>query len=812
MLPTSRREGAGSVAPRADKLPNRRGCLLMLLLAGAPYPDAFAQTTPRTDPMPHAAPEREPEGLLLLDVTLNGTPMGVHTFKASDGHVLMPTDTAQRLRIRTESQTDIDLAAIASLNFEIDRRLGTIRIDAPVSLLAPQTLTPDIGSPALVLSPETRGAFVGYDLNTRRNFNVGDPHADYGGFASLHAFAPDLAANSGWSYDSARMGDATRGPVRLDSNLTWRPAAWETAMGLGDAISVASAAARPYRFTGAFIGTDHSAEPGWSPVPLASVSGSAQPASAIDLYINGLHSAQIPTAGGPFNLLLPPGVYSPGTRLVVTDITGRVVEIPFNVPRFNLDIIQRGMTLWAAGVGMPRFNWGSESNAYLPRPYAYGNLRYGITDQSTATGHVEGGPGVAELEAELRSLITPSFGLRGSIAGSSTSDGFGGFTTAGALAVLPHGLSADVSYARSTSRFNDAVSWSGQVFDRGRGLNPTFNLPIASSVSGQISWNPVDWLMIASSSERITYRGLPAVTLASLIANASLGATTTAYVSVLRDVHGAQGTAVMLGVAFMIGRTTNGSVSAGRQDGKFAGEVMLTRPLGLDRGDYGWQVSANQSAIGTYENAEAETRTGYGIPAVGYTDIAGHSQVYLRATGSLGVAAWHPFASDPIQSGVIIADVGQPGIPVLLNGFDSAITGFDGRAAVPVSVGGTPQRVEIADEKLALTAIAEKTRVTVTTRDGSGTVAQFSVRSSENGAIVLLRVDGKAPAAGSAVISQGVEIPIDKQGRAWVPQIGSDGKLTVEMPDGRKCTVATGFNGHGGPGRTIGPFDCRSPQ
>jgi outer membrane usher protein len=172
----------------------------------------------------------------------------------------------------------------------------------------------------------------------------------------------------------------------------------------------------------------------------------------------------------------------------------------------------------------------------------------------------------------------------------------------------------------------------------------------------------------------------------------------------------------------------------------------------------------------------------------------------------------HPFVGDPIDSGLIVADVGQPGVGVTLNGYDKARTGFDGKVMVPVSVPGTPQRVEINDADLPLSDIAGRTRELVSVRDGSGSVAHFAMRSSASGAIVWLLIDGKPPPIGTSVVDGDDEIPINKQGRAWVTALEKNASLTLLMPDGRRCSVATNFDGHGGPGRIIGPFDCRNPQ
>lgn len=97
--------------------------------------------------------------------------------------------------------------------------------------------------------------------------------------------------------------------------------------------------------------------------------------------------------------------------------------------------------------------------------------------------------------------------------------------------------------------------------------------------------------------------------------------------------------------------------------------------------------------------------------------------------------------------------LGKPNVPVLLNGYETTRSRRDGLAAIAVEVAGTPQSIEIDDSNLPLSAIAGHTHRIVTIRAGGGSVANFDIESSESGAIVLLRVNGNLPSAGTEVIT-----------------------------------------------------------
>ena len=202
-------------------------------------------------------------------------------------------------------------------------------------------------------------------------------------------------------------------------------------------------------------------------------------------------------------------------------------------------------------------------------------------------------------------------------------------------------------------------------------------------------------------------------------------------------------------------------------------------------------------------------RTGYGIGPVGARRSSGQMQAYAQARGSAWIAGWHPFAGDPARGGLIVVDTGQAGVPVLLNGRETGRTAFDGKIAVQVDVAGTPQRVEIGDHDLPLSTIAQSTRSLMTIRQGSGSAVRLSVASGAAGAIVWVRVGGQPPLLGTVIQQDGEQIPVGKKGRAWMPALPKRAVLSALLPDGRSCAFETGFDERGGPGRSIGPFECR---
>ncbi len=353
--------------------------------------------------------------------------------------------------------------------------------------------------------------------------------------------------------------------MRFDSTLTWRPKWLNIAVSAGDLVSTTTASlaqARPYRFGGLQVGTDFSATPGWSSSPIASVTGTAQAQSAIDVYLNGQRTFHTSTPGGPFSLVLPPGSTGVGTNVLVTDVTGRSVVIPVEVARVDAQLVRQGLFLWSAGMGAPRFAYGSSPTMYDDQLYGYANARYGASNAVTATMHAEGGAGLAEAEGGADMAVTPWLAVHSSVAASHSGRGSGGAGRLSVLIVGPWNLGLEATAAHTFGPFDDVVSVSGREYGRKYGLDLDLSLPAISELSGRLSWQVNRRLSFSASYEANTYKGSAPVGFASLSANYLVGGSLPVFANLSHAMGGQRETALVVGVSFSFGGV-QASVPAG---------------------------------------------------------------------------------------------------------------------------------------------------------------------------------------------------------------------------------------------------------
>ncbi len=779
------------------------------------------------------APDTTPDEQQLVQVKLNGVPYGDLLVNVSHGQITLPPSTVKALGLIAPKGHALDLSAQTAIAYQFIESQGVLVLKAPVELLSAQRFAPDEADRKSPLSPETWGAYVNYDLNVRHDFDgssdgtssgVGVGSGSYwGGDAELRMLAPNFIGTFGWAYDSERQSaDAL---IRLDSTVSWRPAALNIAVSAGDVISTTTdtlAQARPWRFGGVQIGTDFSGVPGWSSSPIPSVTGSAQAQSSIDVYLDGQRTYHTATAGGPFSLVLPPGATGEGTNVVVTDVTGRAVLLPVEVQRADTQLLRGGLFLWSAGLGSPRFGYGATDTSYDATPYAYGNGRYGVYDHLTASAHVEGGPDLGEAELGVDLAALRRLGIHASVAGSGSARGAGAAGRFGFIVSGPWNFQLEVNAARTLGAYDDVVSASARAYGGDDASNPILSLPATSEFSALLSWQASKQFSMSASYESNKYPGSSAVGFASVSANYLVLGRIPLFANLSEAMGGQRSTTLEVGVSMSFGGiqaaisggygSGGGGLGGASGQNGYTGTASASQPLGQSIGDVGWDVYGNRAPTSSYADADASMRTGYGIPGITVQSFGKQVTTSASLQGSAGVVGMHPFAADPATGGIIIADAGRSGVPVELNGYDQGRTAFDGKLAIPGAVAGSPQTVAIDASRMPIDAVPTETDRQITVRSDGAAIARFGVASASASALLHVTYHGAPPPLGSLLTSTSSTAPISKDGRAYLPSLERDEVLKVEMPDGTTCLIATQFDGHGGVGRRLGTLPCRDAK
>src|SRR5690606_29339925 len=128
--------------------------------------------------------------------------------------------------------------------------------------------------------------------------------------------------------------------------------------------------------------------------PLVSFTGESVLPSTVDLMINGIRQSREQVLPGQFQIDTAPTLNGAGqAQVVITDINGRSQVVNFSIYG-SQQLLQQGMSDWSLELGAVRQDYGISSFAYRDEPMFSATGRYGLDEQTTVEGHVEGSDGL----------------------------------------------------------------------------------------------------------------------------------------------------------------------------------------------------------------------------------------------------------------------------------------------------------------------------------------------------------------------------------------------------------------------------------
>ena len=339
----------------------------------------------------HAA---SPEGdrLLILELTINGqrldSPQEVG--RSATGRWSLPRPLWSSLRLREDPAAvtgdgvlkgHVWLDQIPGVRLDYNGEAQSLAIQVPAIAFDHVRVGPERPG-AQTPEPSGQGAYVNYDLNTRRSAS----EVHWSGGVEWVGFAPGLRVTGSHYYRSGSYGRG--GWTRLDTGAEIHDAAQMRSLRFGDQITSGGLWGLPVRIGGIGFGTRFALQPGFLPHALPSVRGEALLPSTLDLLVNQTRVASEQVPAGPFEWHQLPVISGSGDlRLQVTDLLGRRVEIvqPYLV---STQLLQPGLADFSIEAGRVREDYGIRSGRY-GRAVLLGQYRRGMSDRLTAELRLE---------------------------------------------------------------------------------------------------------------------------------------------------------------------------------------------------------------------------------------------------------------------------------------------------------------------------------------------------------------------------------------------------------------------------------------
>ena len=786
-----------------------RWLLGLFLLSVTIGPPSAALTTTANDALTEAAFDPNADETLLLDVQVNGHPVGkIGEFILRQGRLMVRPEELRSLGFQTPEDRGpapgplLDMSDLPGLVYTLDLRNLVLHITAIDSRLIPTRLKPDAAvqedsrrvvesGTGMTLNYDTVGTFAGGQNGATGSFD-------------LRAFSPRGIVSSEWlAYAGANSGSSgSDTAIRLDSAYTFGDVNTLRRYTAGDFINSGLAWTRPVHMEGFQIESDFSMRPDLITFPLPSVTGSASVPSTVSVLADGNLTVSSQVGAGPFQVPALPVISGAGTiSMTVTNALGQQVTV--NQPFYaSSELLARGLHTFGVQSGLVRREWGAAS-------YAYGKLagatvyRRGLTDRLTMEASAEATPGaqMAGLGAVVQIGTLGIVNFAGAATGGAGHPGaqfslgaqrIGRIFSLGGQAIVANSNYRDIASMNGDGIPRKQLSGYTSLSTHHFGAIGAANADLdqdAAPVAIQGNVTPAEHSHVVSGNYSFQVHHIAI------------------YASEFEDLASTGNSSGMqFGVTIPFGRRSSVEISA-TSDG--SGQVQVQKSAALV-GQWGYDAYIS-SGNSNHQFAEMQYKSPVGLFTAGIDESAGLTTLRMESQGAFSWVDGGIFPSNTIYDSFAIVDTNPIGhVEVLQENRDVGKTNSAGRLLVPDMRSFDTNHIAIVPTDVPPDVSLKNAAQIVRPRDLSGVVVRFPLQESHGALLRLVDQTGlPLPLGTSATLkATGVTVPVGYDGDAYVEGLSAHNELAVELPDGRRCTVHFDYKPIAREIPSIGPLSC----
>lgn len=683
----------------------------------------------------NAAAQESAPFVVQLRFPARGVSLDAFAWRTDRGIEVASTSLRQLGVVAPDDGEHVPLAGVAGLSYEEKADEGAVVISCTMACYQQQRVDLGQESHTSQVDASASGGYLNYEVEAqwidREGFGVS-------GIAEAAAFGRFGLVQSTWI--GQRSENETR-ITRLDTTWTVdRPRDGLRAR-FGDSIHIGANGA-PVRFGGIQVGRYFGLTPSLITYPTPALSGDAQSASTVQLYVDGVLRAQSNVAAGPFVIDNAPVVSGAGeTQLVITDVLGRQQTItrPFFV---STALLRRGLSDWSFAAGAERLQFGREAADYGDT-FVAGRYRHGATNAMTVEGAIEATADQTTAEAG----VTVSSTILGQASVSHAVNNAGGYTSV-AWYYDGRALSIGAQFEQRQGAFT-ALGRENDTFRQGLAGNAGLDMGNFGAVS------------LTAAEVRLDDEPPARTYTLSYTPDFADGALSFRLAQIEHEHR-----ELIAGVSFtfILADAVSGNASIDSDDRGVAYRASAQRAVEPEH--LGWRARAS---LGSVERAEAAvmSRNGLGDTMLEAAVVDDTSGLRLRHGGSVGWIENTGFAGRRIEGAFALVDAGASDVSVARNQLDAGETGSDGRRLVTNLRPYDRNTISIDADDLPLDRAPRSPVRTVVPSEGAGVVIHFRDARER---IIETRVafaDGEAPPRGSILVRKrdGEHFPVGSEGR-----------------------------------------------
>lgn len=758
---------------------------------------------------------------LQLEVFVHQTTTGLigNFVQMADGRIAVRRSELTELGVRTpgtgSAEELVVLARIPGFNYRYDEPAQKIYFTLGDGLRLVKTYDARSGQDATLPVRADYGAALNYAFFGSTALQVDRSRFEFSG-ANL-SLDGRLFGPYGTLSHSAILGSTTTKEIdalRLDTAWTYSDPETLTTYRAGDAITGGLPWTRPVRFGGLQMQRNFALRPDLVTLALPSLSSSAAVPSTLDVYVNGLKTFSQDVDAGPFQVNNLPVLTGGGTaRVVLRDAAGR--EIESNLPFYaSAKLVRPGVTDFSLDAGFPRFEFGTESMSYDPKPIASASLRRGVYDWLTLEAHAEAGANL--INAGIGAVTRlGSWGVLSMATSASESGGAFGVQSYAALDAQVWGVSFHASSQRTFGDYQDLASVTAPA------LTPSVRNAIGSLAIGAKPPKAIDTISLSlpltfdKSSLGLSYVHIESdqsrrSDIVSASYSRSLFKTASVSISAFVDLDNRKSSGVFVGVSIPLGGSVSTATSVSSTPVGTSVSVDATKPLSAEPGSYGWRLHDS-------EGGKIEDR----LASVSYRASAARMEANVRQEGTKARATAQVegaivtmgnglFFSNRIDDAFAVVDTRAPNVAVFYENRPVGKTDSQGQLLIPGLKSYQRNKISIDPRDLPLDAESPTSKNIVAPADRSGVRVDFGVKTNVKAAIVVLsRQDGKLiPAGSEGQLVGGQPFVVGYDGKAYITGLAPTNTVLIREA-GRECRASFVFTSKQNAQLVIGPVVCQ---
>jgi len=690
---------------------------------------------------------------------------------------------------------------LRGVSWKIDAANQRLLVTAVDTALVPNVLQPVQGDEQERQRPIESGTGLTLNYDTVGTFANGQ-NGGSGSF-DLRNFSPWGITSSDWmTYTgSALQSSGTKPIVRLDSAYTFADTKSLRRYSAGDYIDSGLSWSRPVHMEGMQIRSDFTMRPDLITFPLPTVAGSAAVPSTVDVLVNGNLATSNEVSPGPFEVPQLPVISGEGTiTMTLTNAQGGQVTV--TQPFYGAStLLAKGLQTFAGQAGLVRRDWGAQSNDYGKMAGA-AYYRRGLSQTFTVEATMEDTPGAYMGGAGGAATLWHRALVNLDVAASGGSGGPGDLVSAG----VQHqgrifGLGGSAVLA--DSNYRDIAAMNGSPVAR---KQISLFTGLFSRRYGSVA---VAYAQLSESASSPQAANALAGSLESRIVTANFSKQfhhLSFYATEFRDLDTAGASSLQMGLTIPLSRRSSASIG-----GSSNGAVQVqAQQSAVVVGDWGYQTYFS-GGNGRQAFGIVQYKSPVGLFSAGVSNSPGQTTVRLESQGALSLVDRGLFPSNTIYDSFAIVDTAPvEHVHVYQENRNVGTTDKSGRLLVPDMRAFDVNHIGIEPKDVPADADLALDKRVVRPQDRSGVVIRFPIQFSHGALLKLVDAAGLPLPIGStaALLGSSALAPVGYDGEAYLENLSAHNRLSVALPNGKRCTAAFDYKAVSGDIPTIGPLRC----